>query len=201
MSKEDIKKNLHIVPKQKLSAIFAGRKYMILIAITFVLVALDQFTKILVHSSFELSQSIVIIENFFNLTYVRNQGAAFGFLGQMPSPYREMIFLTLPPLAIVFILVLLHSTPEREKLQIYALAMVCGGALGNYLDRLRFGYVIDFLDFHWYEKYTWPAFNVADMAIVTGVGITALFIFKGEPAADENKSPSTDGTANAPQEK
>ena len=113
---------------------------------------------------------------------MRNIGAAFGIFGNLPAPVRQVFFLTVPPLAVLLIVMILRSTPDKERLQIFALSMVCGGALGNYVDRLRFGYVIDFLDFHFKEIYSWPAFNVADISIVTGVMITSLFIFKPDLA-------------------
>jgi signal peptidase II len=184
MSAPDEKSHLKVVREETQG--FSGNKYMILGIITFIVIALDQFTKILVHSSFDLGESVVIFESFFNFTYVRNVGAAFGIFGNLPGPVRQVFFLTVPPLAVLLILMILRSTPDKEKLQIYALSLVCGGALGNYVDRLRFGYVIDFLDFHLNEKYSWPAFNVADISIVTGVMITALFIFKPELSQSNN---------------
>ena len=157
--------------------VLRGRKYMILLAVTLVVVAFDQYTKMLVHSTYDLGESFVVIKNFFNITYVRNTGAAFGILGQAHITFRQLFFLSIPPIAIVIILFFLRSVPETEKLEIYALSLISGGAIGNYVDRLRFGYVIDFLDFHLGDRYTWPAFNVADSAIVVGVSTLTLLIF------------------------
>lgn len=147
------------------------QKYLILLALTGLIVALDQWTKMLVHTRFQLGESIAIIENFFNLTYVRNYGAAFGFLADSHPGFREVFFLTLPPIALIIILSILRGIEDNDKVQATALALVFSGALGNFIDRVRFRYVIDFLDFHYYNKYSWPAFNVADSAIVCGVGI------------------------------
>jgi signal peptidase II len=149
---------------------FAGRKYMILIAVTFVIVAIDQLTKMMVHGTFELGESIRIIESYFNLTYVRNTGAAFGIFGQSHPTFRQLFFLSIPPIAVFIIVMFMRNLTEKDKVEIYALSLISGGAIGNYIDRLRFGYVVDFLDFHWQDKYSWPAFNVADMAIVIGPG-------------------------------
>ncbi len=154
-----------------------GKKYMILIAVTFTLVALDQFTKMAIHSRFELGEQIKLIEGFFNLTYVRNQGAAFGILNQAQPTFREIFFLSIPPIAVFIIVLFLYNLPESEKLETYALSLISGGAIGNYIDRLRFGYVIDFLDFHLKDFYSWPVFNIADSAIVVGVGILSLLMF------------------------
>ncbi len=186
MSAPEDKSHLKIV--REVNHGFLGSKYMILGIVTFIVIALDQFTKILVHSSFDLGESVIVFESFFNFTYVRNVGAAFGIFGNLSAPVRQVFFLTVPPLAVLLILMILRSTPDKERLQVFALSLVCGGALGNYVDRLRFGYVIDFLDFHINQSYNWPAFNVADIAIVTGVMITALFIFKPELSKQNDSS-------------
>ena len=150
---------------------------MILIAVTFALVAIDQFTKMAVHSTFELGEQIKMIEGYFSLTYVRNQGAAFGIFNQAQPTFREIFFLSIPPIAVFVILLFLYNLPETETLEIYALSLISGGAIGNYIDRLRFGYVVDFLDFHIKNFYSWPVFNVADSAIVVGVGILSILMF------------------------
>lgn len=134
-----------------------------------ILVALDQLTKVLILSKFKFGESVIIIENFFNLTYVKNYGAAFGFLSESHPAFREIFFLTMPPAAMIVIGVLLKKAPHHDRLQIIALSSILGGAIGNYIDRLRFRYVVDFLDFHLYNQYSWPAFNIADSAIVLGV--------------------------------
>jgi signal peptidase II len=146
------------------------RKYLLLITISCVLVALDQLTKLYVHTQFQLHESRAIIENFFHITYVRNFGAAFGFLSQTPPVFREIFFLMMPPLACIIIFYILREVDDADTKQVLSLSAIFAGAIGNYLDRLQFRYVIDFLDFHLYGKYSWPAFNIADMAIVVGVG-------------------------------
>ena len=86
--------------------------------------------------------------------------------------------MVIPLIAIGFILSILRKVDDRDRLQILALSMIFGGAIGNYIDRLRFRYVIDFLDFHYQTSWTYPAFNVADMAIVTGVGLLVLLMLR-----------------------
>lgn len=152
------------------------KKYLFLLAISSLIVVSDQLVKILVHTSYRLGESTLVIENFFNITYVRNYGAAFGFLAESHPVFREIFFLAMPPIAMVFIFMLLKDVAENQKAQMIALSSVMGGALGNYIDRLQFRYVIDYLDFHWYNKYSWPAFNIADVAIVCGVGVL-IFLF------------------------
>ncbi len=153
-----------------------NKKYLWLLAISGVLIALDQLTKIYVHTHFHLGESVVVIPNFFNLTYVRNFGAAFGFLAESHPSFREIFFLTMPPIALIIILGILRGVSNTDVRQIVALSCIFGGAIGNYIDRLRFRYVIDFLDFH-ISRWSWPAFNVADMAIVGGVCLLLLLMF------------------------
>ncbi|MDZ4084103.1 MAG: signal peptidase II [Bdellovibrionales bacterium] len=146
-------------------------KYLILAAIAGAIITVDQATKMYVHTHFSLHESIDVIEGFFNLTYVRNYGAAFGFLAESHPSFREIFFLSMPPVALLVILGILRTVHETDRWQVVSLSLVFGGAVGNYIDRIRFRYVIDFLDFHIDKKYTWPAFNIADSAIVVGVAV------------------------------
>ena len=152
------------------------QKYLFLTVVAGLIVILDQVSKLYVHTSFYLGESIVVIPDYFNITYVRNPAAAFGILGSTPESFRKAFFLILPPLAMVLILYLMKSTPREDRWQVLALSLIFGGALGNYIDRLQFGFVVDFLDFHYKNLYAWPAFNVADMAIVVGSSILFFFL-------------------------
>jgi signal peptidase II len=163
------------------------KKYLILAVVAGVIVALDQILKIYIHTHYQLGESLPILNGFFNITYVRNFGAAFGFLGDSHPAFREIFFLMTPPIALIIILLILRGVPDDDRLQTLALSGVFGGAIGNYIDRLRFRYVIDFLDFHIQEKYTWPAFNIADMAIVGGVGLLLFLMYKeGQHKVESN---------------
>lgn len=155
-------------------------KYLILMAVAGLVVALDQLTKLYIHTNFELGEFLPVIHNYFNITYVRNTGAAFGFLRDAHETFRTAFFLSMPPLAMITILAILRGVANDDRVQIVALSAIFGGAIGNYLDRLRFGFVIDFLDFHWQNKYSYPAFNIADSAIVCGVCV--LLILMRRPA-------------------
>jgi signal peptidase II len=152
-------------------------KYMILAAISGAIITVDQTVKVYIHTHFNLHESIEVIPNLFNLTYVRNPGAAFGFLAESHPMFRELFFLSMPPVALLIILAIMRSVQEVDRWTVVSLSMVFGGAIGNYIDRLRFRYVIDFLDFHIDRRYVWPAFNVADMAIVGGVAILLFLEF------------------------
>lgn len=153
------------------------RKYLFLMVITGLLVALDQMVKLYIHTQFRLGESLTVVPNFLNITYVRNFGAAFGFLSDSHPSFREMFFLSMPPVALVIILLILRGVRDDDTKQVVALSCIFGGAIGNYIDRLRFRYVIDFLDFHIGNRWSWPAFNIADSAIVGGVILLLLLMF------------------------
>jgi signal peptidase II len=152
-------------------------KYLLLAAIAGAIITSDQAVKIYVHTHFILHESLSVIPGYFNLTYVRNPGAAFGFLADSHPWFRELFFLSMPPIALLIILGIMRSVQESDRWTIVSLSLVFGGAIGNYIDRLRFRFVIDFLDVHLQEKYHWPSFNIADMAIVCGVGILLFLEF------------------------
>ena len=133
-----------------------------------VMVALDQLTKYWIDSSMTLYQSDSIIPDIFALTYVRNTGAAFGFLSEMPDWFRQPFFYLTTGIAIIILAGFLRRLGETEQLARLSVVGILSGAIGNLIDRIRFGYVIDFLDFSWHG-YHWPAFNVADMCITLGV--------------------------------
>lgn len=121
--------------------------------------------------------SISVLDNFWHYRYVENPGAAWGFLSQSMSAWRTPFFLVVSLSAMAFIVVChRRAAPEQRALRI-GLAMVFGGAVGNFIDRVRLGYVIDFIDWHYYDKAAWPTFNVADAAISLGVGVLLLDLF------------------------
>jgi signal peptidase II len=151
-------------------------RYFALAAIASLVVILDQLTKLYIHSHFNVGDSVRVIEGLFNITYVRNTGAAFGILRESAESFRSIFFMLMPPIAMVIIAMILRGVANNDRWQVLALSMIFGGAVGNYIDRLRFGYVIDFLDFHIKDIYSWPAFNVADSSIVIGVGVLLLLM-------------------------
>ena len=135
---------------------------------------LDQLSKLVVVNSMQLYQSIPIT-SFFKLTYVRNTGAAFSFLSDAGG-WQRWFFAGLAILISMIIAVWLTRLKQHETLLAVALSLVLGGAIGNLIDRLAYGYVIDFLDVY-YQTWHWPAFNVADSAITLGVMLMLLESF------------------------
>ena len=141
--------------------------YITLMAIT---VIADQLTKAWVLSSFQLYESREVIPDFFNLVYVTNTGAAFSMLADVDSVWKHYFFLGIGGVAVTGLTIAWFRMRKESTLYGVALALICGGAVGNLIDRVRFGSVVDFLDFH-LGGYHWPAFNIADSAICIGAGL------------------------------
>ena len=134
------------------------------LGLAFIILLVDQFTKVLIVGYYQLGDSTTIT-NFFNVIRVHNSGAAFSFLAGA-SGWQRWFFTVLGFVAAGIIVWMLKSHPG-QKLFCFAMACILGGALGNVIDRIVYGYVIDFLDFHWRGMH-FPAFNVADSAITVG---------------------------------
>ena len=148
-------------------------------AIAGLVVLLDQFTKWLVLGKMPLYQSIPVVPGFFNLTHIRNPGGAFGFMAAGSQGVRNLLFLGVAILAMGLIVYFYRSTPRTHPYLATALAGIFGGAVGNLIDRLRFGEVVDFLDFY-VGAYHWPAFNVADSAISVGITVFLIHVVLGK---------------------
>lgn len=138
---------------------------------------IDQLTKRWILGRFAYGEVLVVIPDFFNLTHVRNPGGAFSLLADLPDFWRQGFFLGTGLIAIVLLLVFLHRLVPQERLAAVAIGSVLGGAIGNLMDRVIYGEVIDFLDFRLFGGYVWPTFNMADCWIVCGVAILMLDIF------------------------
>ncbi len=139
-----------------------------------VVAILDQLTKYLVRINFSLHDSLEIIPGFFHLTFIRNTGAAFGIFAGQPALWRQVFFISVVLIALVAIFIMYRKFGRESRLYCVGLGLIAGGALGNLIDRIRFGSVVDFLDF-FVGSYHWPAFNVADSAITIGVGILIIY--------------------------
>lgn len=137
------------------------------------IVVVDQVTKAIVARSMELHETIPLLP-VFSLTYVRNAGAAFGVFGAAPAAVRLPLFLLVTVAAAWALLSMLRHARSEQRVLVAALGAILGGAAGNFICRIRYGEVIDFLDAHWGDLH-WPAFNVADSAITVGVLLVLLF--------------------------
>lgn len=152
-------------------------RYKILLIVAPLTLLLDQLSKVYIDRTFFLGQSLTVFENFFHIAYVRNKGAAFGILAG--SAWRIPFFVGIAVVAALAILWYLHRTRDDQTVLQVALALIFAGAIGNLIDRIRLGEVIDFIDVHWYQHH-WPAFNVADTAICVGVGLMILDLWLEE---------------------
>lgn len=141
-------------------------------SIILAVILLDQVTKVWVVHHFALHESKAVIPGFFHLTFLTNNGAAFSILAGQPALWRQIFFIGAACVALVLIWLAQRSFGRNNRLYTAALALIAGGAIGNLIDRIRFGFVIDFLDV-FIGTHHWPAFNIADSAITVGV---ALFI-------------------------
>lgn len=161
------------------------RHTVVFAAVTTVMLVLDQITKAMIQSHFALRERLAVIDGFFNLTYVQNPGAAWGMLAN--SEYRVLFFSVVAIGAFGICIYYLRQLKEHEGLIAWALGMIASGALGNLIDRWRFGKVTDFLDFYANGDVGvlvakiighnhWPTFNVADIGITVGVALFAVHI-------------------------
>jgi signal peptidase II len=170
----------------------AARRGYFLIALAIVLA--DQATKILAHGLLAGRGPAVIVPGLFNLSYSRNPGGLFGYFGDLGDPWRSMLLTLLPVGAIVLIAVFLIKGREADRGTLGGMALILGGAVGNLIDRLFRGEVVDFLDVYaswpplaeWLiERFGtahWPTFNIADSAIVCGAGLLLINVFRARPS-------------------
>jgi len=147
-----------------------------------VVVLLDQMSKIWVDLSLALHQSIPVIPSF-SITYAHNYGAAFSFLSDAGG-WQRWFFAVLAIAVSVGIIIYLNKLKSEEKLLAVSLSLILGGAIGNIIDRVLYGYVIDFLDVY-YNVYHWPIFNIADSAITVGVGLMLIESFMEKEESEE----------------
>lgn len=144
----------------------------------FVLILIDQVTKYFITANMKVYDSIVVIENIFHLTYVRNFGAAFSILQN-----KKIFFVVITVIvAMGIIFTIAKYSKGMHRAMLYSLALILAGAIGNLIDRIRLGYVIDFFDFR-----IWPVFNIADMCVVCGCILITYYMFFIEPKTKHNR--------------
>lgn len=146
----------------------------------------DQLTKLWIVENFALHDSLPVIPGFFNLVLVHNTGAAFGMLSDLPLLWRQVFFVSVAAVAVTVLVIMHRRLGGQHPLYAVSFGLISGGAVGNVIDRLNQGSVIDFLDFH-IKEHHWPAFNVADSGITVGVGIFLLLQYLEERAANRSE--------------
>ena len=153
--------------------------YRVVLSVVLLIVALDQWTKYLAVDRLANYHVFVIIPNLFDFSLVYNRGAAFGMGNQWPEWLRRLMFLGVSGVAVVVVGCLLYGLRLRHELRAKlaqtGLTLVLGGAVGNLIDRSRFGYVVDFIHVYW-RNYHWPNFNVADSCICVGMSLFAFYL-------------------------
>jgi signal peptidase II len=138
-----------------------------------IIIVLDQATKALVRAKLPLHESINVIPGFFDLTHVRNTGAAFGMLNSVDFEYKAFVMVIVAVVALGAVGTYAFTLPPDQRLARAGLSLILGGAVGNLIDRATAGYVVDFVDVYWRGIHFW-AFNVADSAITVGVALMLL---------------------------
>ncbi len=155
------------------------KRYWYVSGFALLIVLLDQASKLWILENFTLWQVKPVFSGFFNLVHVANRGAAFGFLNNSETNWQLYLFMGFTLLALGVVTYMVRTAPKNDLLQLGALACIAGGAVGNFIDRVRLDYVVDFLDFHVGQVH-WPAFNVADMAICLGAAMLFLAFLRNE---------------------
>jgi signal peptidase II len=153
--------------------------------VTLFILVIDQVTKHWVVGSMGLHQSIPVLP-FFSITYAQNTGAAFSFLADQGG-WQRWFFTAIATIASIVFLVWLKRTPSNQPILALALACMLSGAVGNLIDRVLFGYVIDFLDFHW-QGNSFPIFNIADSIIFIGAALMIIDSYKQEKSKDSQET-------------
>ncbi len=171
--------------------------------LTLIFLIIDQVTKHWVAGTFDYKETLYVFP-FFNLFYIHNEGAAFSFLADQGG-WQRWFFTAIASIASIIFLVWMAKTPKQQRLLSIAFALILSGAVGNLIDRALFGYVIDFLDFHW-AGYHFAAFNIADSVIFIGAALMILESFTNkeanqDAAQESNKESNADENADTAKQK
>lgn len=154
-----------------------------LFIIAILVIAADFYTKYLVYTHMALHETIELPVKFIQLTYVQNFGGAFGIF-----QHQKLFFIVAAAVAVTCVLYFFDDIKEMGRLSFVSASLIFGGAIGNLIDRIRFGYVVDFLDLRW-----WPVFNVADIALTVGVFLLFIEVIRfGRNLSDEDKQENAD---------
>lgn len=153
-----------------------GMYYLYYLFIAGLVIVCDQLTKIWIVQNFQMYEAREIIPSFFNLVYVVNTGAAFSMFADVDSPWRHYFFVGIAFVACIGLTYMVSTVRRENPLFMVSLACIAGGAIGNLIDRLYYGHVVDFLDVY-FGSYHWPAFNVADSAICVGAVLYVVLSF------------------------
>jgi len=146
-----------------------------LLVVSSAVIGLDQVSKWWIEQNISFERPLILIPNFLQITLVKNPGGVFGIFSDFVGDYFRFLFILFTLITLGLVGFLYFKLPPNLYSAAWGLSLIIGGAIGNLIDRLRLGEVIDFIDLHYYS-YHWPAFNVADSAITVGAGILAILI-------------------------
>ena len=145
------------------------QKYLILFSLSGLVLTCDQLTKHYVLAHFPLGVDYPVIPGLLSLLHVHNNGFAFGLLQKAPPSLQEVFFIGIPVFALVLIVLIFIKLRDNQMLTSVALTTILAGAIGNLIDRIQYGHVVDFIDIHWWQAFHFPPFNIADCSIILGV--------------------------------
>jgi signal peptidase II len=157
------------------------RRHLILLSLSGAIVSFDQLLKTMVINRFKQGEVLSVLNGFFNITFLKNDGTAFGLLSSLDPHVREPLLAIIPLLTLATVLFVFQRLSDKDRVLIYSLTFIVGGSVGNLIDRARVGYIIDFLDFHWHDRFHFPSFNIADGAIVSGIALLLYYFYAGNP--------------------
>ena len=156
--------------------------------LTLAVLVLDHITKWLARTELDPVHAIEVIPGYLRISYVSNTGVAFGLFRDLESPWKPYVLAAMAIVAVIVIFVYSYRMPSSRLLLQSALAVIMGGILGNFVDRVLQGYVVDFIEFHIRDAFYWPTFNVADSAITVGIGLLLIDAVKNTELDEELQS-------------
>jgi signal peptidase II len=166
-------------------------KLKIFYLVAFFVLVLDHFTKWLARTGLEPHRSAIeLIPGYLRLSYVMNTGVAFGFFQEIESAWKPVVLSSMAVIAVVVILFYSAKMPPSRTLLHTALSVTMGGILGNFIDRVVHGYVIDFIEFHVHDSFYWPTFNIADSAITVGIALLLIDTVKNPEPEEQLSTPA-----------
>ncbi|MCP4681342.1 MAG: signal peptidase II [Desulfobacterales bacterium] len=158
------------------------RNYPLIIRPALAVILLDRISKLVLIHYLRIHESVPVLKGFFNLVHVRNRGMAFGLMNRPDFNFSSYFLIAAGIGAIILLIFWFIKLKEDDRRMIFGFSLILGGAVGNLIDRIRYGEVVDFLDFH-VGTYHWPAFNVADSSITVGAFLVAIsLVFSGKKA-------------------
>lgn len=165
----------------------SNRKYWILALVTPCAIIIDQVTKSIAHKALEGGKIITLIPHYLNLLLVTNEGMVFGILNDSKGAWRSPLLIGISVVALFIIAHLFRQTKKNAVFLPLSLSLILAGAVGNFIDRIRWGYVVDFVNMH-FRDHHWPTFNVADAAITCGIVILILDTIFGPGVVDQEET-------------